>query len=137
MNFHVNSGRVEHGENTLKNLKALFENQKRHRLVEHPWLTHDQFIETVKSMDLGMQVSFTETYNIVAADFVANNVPIVVSNEIDWIAPWCKADPNSTKDIVRGMENVMRLGSTAASKMLLKLSAKRAIKAWAKAFEEA
>jgi hypothetical protein len=33
-------------------------------------------------MDVCLQVSFTETFNIVSADAVANYIPIVVSDEI-------------------------------------------------------
>lgn len=82
--FHINAGRVEKGENVLKNIRALF-NHSPHTLVEHGWMNHDDFLALVRQMDLGMQVSLSETYNIVAADFVACNVPIVVSQEITFI----------------------------------------------------
>ena len=69
------------------NSVSLFKNNPKHELVEYDWLTHDDFIDVVQSMDLGMQVSFTETFNIVTADFVNNNIPVVVSKEIPWVNP--------------------------------------------------
>jgi len=33
-------------------------------------------------MDICMQVSFSETFNIVAADCIASGVPVIVSSEI-------------------------------------------------------
>lgn len=97
--FHINSERVENGNNALKNIRALFANQKVHQLIEHPWYPHDRFIEVVKGMDLGMQVSFNETFNIVAADFVSHNIPLIGSKEISWLSRLFIADTTSSDDI--------------------------------------
>jgi hypothetical protein len=97
--FHINATRVEKGNNALKNIQALFESQGVHELVEHPWYSHKEFLHVVSHMDLGMQVSFNETFNIVAADFVSHNVPLIASKEIDWLHPLYKCGTTSTKDI--------------------------------------
>lgn len=108
MNFHINGDRVEgRGEPILKNIRALFAGCPRHTLVEHGWLQHKEFILLVRTMDLGMQVSFTETFNIVSADFVANNVSIVGSSEIPWLPLSCSADPASVDDIVFSMNRAI------------------------------
>jgi hypothetical protein len=97
--FHINADRTEqHGEQVLKNLRALFAGSK-HKLVEHEWMEHTEFLYQVTRMDLGMQVSLTETYNIVAADFVHVGVPIIVSPEIAWMPESTKADPLSFDSI--------------------------------------
>jgi hypothetical protein len=97
--FHINSSRVEQsGNNVLKNLRALFENG-RHKLVEHNWLKHDDFLVLVGNMDINMQVSLTETFNITVADSVNELVPVVVSKEVDWIDSRFHADPTSSIDI--------------------------------------
>lgn len=102
LRLHINVSRIEgRGEPNLKNLRALFNGQTRHRLVEHGWLPHADFVELVKKMDVGLQVSFTETFNIVAADFADNNVPIVGSREIPWMSRLYMADPNDPDSIVR------------------------------------
>jgi hypothetical protein len=86
LHFHVNVSEHETNQTSpvLKNLKAIFKDTN-HKLIEHTWMPHEDFIELVKKMDFGMQLSFTETFNIVAADFVGSNVPIIVSNEIDFV----------------------------------------------------
>jgi hypothetical protein len=104
LRFHINVKRIEgKGEPVLKNLRELFKNNPRHELVEYDWLTHDEFIDVVQSMDLGMQVSFTETFNIVTADFVNNNIPVVVSKEIPWVNPLFFANPSKVNSIVKKM----------------------------------
>ena len=73
LHFHVNQSRQEmSGENTYKNLVSLFENSK-HKLVNHMAFAFD-FIQVIKQMDLGMQVTFSETFNIVSADFATSMV---------------------------------------------------------------
>lgn len=99
INFHVNGNRCEqNGDNVLKNLINSFKNTP-HNLICHPWLSHSDFVNLVKKMDLGLQVSISETFNIVAADFAWNNVPIVGSDEISWLDRRYKANPNSLSDI--------------------------------------
>lgn len=36
-------------------------------------------------MDIGLQVSFSETFNIVGADIISQGVPLVGSTEIPWL----------------------------------------------------
>ena len=104
LKFHINVARVEgRGEPVLKNIRSLFENNPKHTLVEHQWLTHDEFIDVVQRMDLGMQVSFSETFNIVSADFVNNNIPVVVSDEVYWVNRLFKAKTTEVDSIVNKM----------------------------------
>jgi hypothetical protein len=99
--FHINSDRIEMGgAPVLQNLRAFFANIKPHTLVEHPWLERASFMALVRTMNMGMQVSFSETFNIVAADFAVLNIPLVVSPEISWAAPSIMADPTSAADMI-------------------------------------
>jgi len=102
LHFHINAGRVERGDEVLKNLRALFKNSH-HVLVEHGWMPHREFLAVLGRMDLSMQVSFTETFNIVTADAVGLGVPVVVSDEVDWVCDAFKADPNKASEIARKM----------------------------------
>ena len=105
MRFHINCDRVEqHGEPILKNLEHLFKNSN-HELIKHPWMNHKDFIKLVKTMDLGMQVSYSESFCIVAADFVYNDIPLIGSHDIEWLSKYYQADPNDYKDIVEKLEN--------------------------------
>lgn len=108
LRFHVNGGRVEGAgsQEVLKNLRNLFEKLPEGELVEHGWYPHEEFLEVLKKMDMGLQVSFSETFNIVGADMVHVGLPIVASKEVLW-SPWLvQADPTDSEDIVSQMEFV-------------------------------
>lgn len=110
--FHINTQRIEgRGEPVLKNLRELFKNNPRHELIEHGWLTHNEFIDLVQRMDIGLQVSFSETFNIVSADFVNNNIPVVTSNEVDWVNPVYYANPSKVESIVTRMKRALFLST--------------------------
>lgn len=105
LNFHINTGRVEmKGSPVLHNLEGLFQSvaDQGHQLVAHQWSSHEKFIELVKTMDMGLQVSFSETFNIVAADLISNGVPVVSSSEVPWVLIGT-ADPTQTHDICKEM----------------------------------
>lgn len=104
LKFHINSTRMEqNGESVVRNLKALFEFSE-HELVEHPWYTHNEFLEVASKMDVGTQVSFSESFNIVTADFVTAGIAIVASDDIEWM-PWiCKTTPTSHGKMVRKLK---------------------------------
>lgn len=111
LNFHINGNRVEmKGSPVLHNLIGLFKHFEceGHKLVMHDWCNHYDFLSLVRTMDIGMQVSYTETFNIVAADFVSQGVPIVTSEEIIWTFGLFNAHPNSTKSMVKALQRVYR-----------------------------
>ncbi len=132
--FHINSTRVEgRGESVLKNLRELFKASKTHVLVEHDWLPHLKFRELCAKMDFGIQCSFTETFNIVAADFVSVNVPIVVSPQISWLPWWIQADPTSARSILSTLvlvDFLKTFGAEKLNKVYLKTYNRRAIIVW-------
>lgn len=121
LRLHINTGRTENnGAGTLKNVRSLFSRQSTHVLVEHPWMPHAEFLEVVKQMDVCMQVSFSETQNIVTADAVNQNVPIVVSSEINWASRLSWAHPTDPDSIVSRLRLVLladRLGLQMLNKL--------------------
>jgi hypothetical protein len=52
-------------------------------------------------MDIGMQVSFSESFNIVTADFVTAGVPIVASDDIEWMPEFLKTSPTSHRGMIK------------------------------------
>src|SRR5690606_7286625 len=112
---YINAGRVEQGgNNQLKNIRALFAGT-RHNLVELGWLDRNDFLEVVSKMDISMQVSYTESFNIVAADSVYFDVPVIASKDISWIKI-NRADPNNVDSIVSKIENSIKYKYAIASK---------------------
>ena len=104
LRFHINSTRIEGNAGpVLKSIRALFEKSKGCRLIEEPWMERAEFLELCKNMDMGLQVSYSETFNIVAADLISQGVPVVCSDEIPWMPSRFCADPSSALDIADKM----------------------------------
>lgn len=101
LEFWVSVNREEHGKGILQSLRNMFENVPGMKLVENPWQPWSDFCRTVAHMDLCMQVSHTETFNIVAADSVAEGVPCVVSPAIEWLPSTWQVDVDKVEDMAR------------------------------------
>ncbi len=107
LRFHINFDRVEmSGNSVLNNLIALFKDHPRHTLVQWQWMDHENMLKLLQTMDIGMQVSYTESFNHMAADYVAVGLPTVVSPEVRWMPNLCMADPNDQEDIVKRLHFV-------------------------------
>jgi len=136
MFFHVNVSEHEQREASpiLRNLRAIFANT-RHELVEHLWYEHVDFLELVKEMDLGMQISFSETFNVTAADFVYCNIPIVVSKEIEFVQDTFRVEPTDKHATIRAL-NAAYYGTLTNVQneniRLLNRHNKDAVKTWLK-----
>lgn len=133
--FHINCDRIEEKNNAiLKNLIALFHNTN-HKLVTHNWMLHEKLIEYIqKHIQIGMAVSFTESYGITAYDYSSNDVPVVASKEIDAILSMFYADPTSYKSIVSRLELADNCRDRSISlwlnKYLLNKANKKSTKIW-------
>ena len=139
LTFHINSTRVEqHGMPILHNIEALFATT-RHKLQVHEWMPWSEFIKVVRGMDLGLQVSFSETFDIVAADFVFADVPIVGSKEIPWMSHLFQANCTNMDDIVRHLEFAWtgkKFGLHSANRVGLRNRNDDARKAWKRLLEK-
>lgn len=105
LRFHVNKRCEQGGDSVLKNLRALFDAPGR-QLIEHTWETRVQFRETLSHTDIGMQVSFSETFDITAADTATLGIPLVTSHEITWSSPLGQASATNVGSIVARLRDV-------------------------------
>lgn len=133
LNLHINNARIEQkGESVLKNVRALFEGTE-HKLIEHDWLKHEDFVKLVASMNICLQVSLTETYNIITADAVNQMIPVVVSKEIPFVNTFNKVC--ETKDAI-AIADAMELSMsfqfifTFINKLLLRINSAKAENVW-------
>ena len=110
LRFHINSSRVEgNASPILNNLRGIFARlDSQHLLVEHKWLDHDDFLDLLPKMEIVSQVTFSETFNIVAADAVKRGVNVVGSSEIPWLPEDLQANPNSVESISRHYRKVWK-----------------------------
>lgn len=135
--FHINTGRIEQkGDSILSNLQSLFSHihNRGHRLINHGWMPREEFLKVCKTIDIGMQVSFSETFNIVAADLVTQGVPIVGSNEIPWTTKLFSAGPTDSDKITDKLFFTYKFPklNLKIHKYLLKRYTNKTIKIWLK-----
>jgi hypothetical protein len=105
LDFYINATRVEGGGNPiLNNLRGMFNATPRAKLIEIGWLDHDKFLELLATtIDIVLQCSFSETFNIVAADAVSQSCPVVASREVVWLQAYAIADPANSTSILQRM----------------------------------
>jgi len=107
LKFHVNAGRIEmQGQPAISNLKCLFEqlHDSGHEMINHEWRPREEFLLLCAQMDIGLQVSFSETFNIVGADLISQGVPLIgTANEIPWAVNAFCADPTNSENIAAKM----------------------------------
>lgn len=121
LNYHVNDDNeyYEYNDNessVLKNLVELFKINGKHKLIIHEWTEHDKFIELIKKMDLGLQISFTESFNLITADFVSECVPILVSETISWMPNYAIVSTVDFDDVVRKILYVYKTNTRLLTK---------------------
>jgi hypothetical protein len=132
LHFHINSTRVEQkSDPILSNIIAAFQNTK-HKLVQHDWESHEKFLQTISKMDLGLQVSFSESYNIVTADHVHVKVPVVVSDEISWLGKDAVARTTDLLDISDKIVRNLKYNHTSENTTSLNIFNDKAKKSWKK-----
>lgn len=102
--FHMNNS---YNNPIVKNIASLFERVSNVELVLHDWMPHEKFYDLCGQMDLGMQLSYSETFNIIAADFVANNIPVITSDEIDFVTKLFRTNSNDGHKIIKTMQRAL------------------------------
>jgi hypothetical protein len=94
--FHMSSG-GEPGD-TLA-IEQLFQNTPGVTLIKHPWSYWDKFIQLISTMDVLLQPSFTESFNMITADGISVGVPSVVGTAIYWAPNAWKADSDDALSV--------------------------------------
>lgn len=97
----LSAGRTEGGGGILDAVRAMTAGLPHVKLVQSGWQSWPAFRTTVRHMHLLMQPSYTESFNMVTADGVAEGVPSVVSSAIDWAPEHWKASVDDVRDIAR------------------------------------
>lgn len=122
LRFHINATRLEQNSDPiLKNLRALFDAIPNTELVEHPWLERADFLKLCAEMDIGLQVSMSETFSIGSADLITRGVPVVTSSEVPFVDSDFWAAPTDSRNIVTKMWTAMRRPFLSARSNIKKL----------------
>jgi hypothetical protein len=118
LRFHITHSVTVEYDPVLENLKQLFKDSE-HQLVIHGWLDTKDFYKLIAKMDIGLQLSYTESFNIVTADFINNNKLILVSESIDWMSNIMKI---STTDYNKVTNDIIFLYKARNSYILKKIN---------------
>ena len=98
----LSAGRTEGGGDTiLRAVHAMLDGLPNIRIVENGWQSWPKFRQCIAHMHLLLQPSYTESFNMVTADGVAESVPSVVSDSIDWAPAHWQARADDVLDIAR------------------------------------
>jgi len=101
LEFWISAGRNEGGGSVVDAVRQMMNGLPHVKLIENGWQTWPQFRQTVRHMHLLLQPSYTESFNVVTADGIAEGVPSVVSEAIDWVPANWKAKVDDAGDIAR------------------------------------
>lgn len=100
--FNLSTGREDGGGGVILNaVRQMTGHLPGFHLVERHWTDWHDFRRVVRQMDLMIQVSYTESFNMVTADGVAEGIPSVVSSAIDWAPRSWIADADDAEDVAR------------------------------------
>lgn len=114
LKFHINSTRDDgEGKSVMMALSCIF-SKTEHEIVHTKWMDHSIFKNYCEGLDIGMQVSVSETFNLVAADYVSSGLPVVVSNQVRW------ADKNSQAPFSDIIDIVDKIGFVLNNPVLVK-----------------
>lgn len=108
LEFWISSGRSEGAGPVVDAVRQMMHGVPHVKLVENGWQTWPQFRQTVRHMHLLLQPSYTESFNVVTADGVAEGVPSVVSHAIEWAPKNWKAEVDDAGHIARVGVNLLR-----------------------------
>ena len=106
LRFHVNSRKDHAGDQPAKNVVALMNSVPGAELVIHEWEDRETFLQSLMDIDVLLQVSISETFNIVGADAVLVGTPMLASKEIAWAYP-TYGDPQSVADCLKKLTLIM------------------------------
>jgi hypothetical protein len=102
LEFWLSAGRTEGGGDViLRSVHAMLDGLPNVKVVENGWQCWPKFRQSVAHMHLLLQPSYTESFNMVTADGVAEGVPSVVSEAIGWAPDHWKATMDDVLDIAR------------------------------------
>lgn len=96
----INAGRAEGGSHgILGAVRELLQGIPQITLKEFHWDAWPKFRKVIGHMHLLIQPSYSESFNMVTADGIAEGVPAVVSSAIDWVPENWRAEVDDVFDI--------------------------------------
>jgi hypothetical protein len=132
LEFWISSGRNEGAGAVVDAVRQMMRGLPHAKLIENGWQTWPQFRQTVRHMHLLLQPSYTESFNVVTADGVAEGIPSVVSDAIEWAPQGWKAPVDDAGAIAKiGRRLLKSHWAPRAGRMALEAHNRRGFRRWA------
>lgn len=103
----MSSGREEGGGSVKNAVMQLVDGLPHTKLIEAGWRSWPAFRQIVGNMHVLISVSYTESFNMVTADGIAEGVASVVGEAIDWVPEDWSANADSVGDIARAARRML------------------------------
>jgi hypothetical protein len=108
LRIHISTGREEGGSGVIQSVREMCAGLKKVVLVEEPWQTWPDFRRVIRRMHLLIQASFTESFNGITADGIAEGVASAVGPAIDWVPANWIANPDDASALARVGKALLR-----------------------------
>jgi glycosyltransferase involved in cell wall biosynthesis len=99
--LHMSTGGEGDGGDVRLAIDQMCKDQPGVTLIRHAWRPWQEFIEEIAQVDLMLQPSFTESFNMITADAISVGVASVCSSAITWVPDSWKADSDDAMDVAR------------------------------------
>lgn len=100
--FSVNGERMEGGGATvIRAIEKLYEGRPNAKVANVGWKDWMNFRKVVAHQHLMIHPSYTESFSMVTAEGIAEGVPSVVTDAVDWAPASWKAKSDDTMDLVQ------------------------------------
>jgi glycosyltransferase involved in cell wall biosynthesis len=119
--IQVSAGRQE-GHGILPMLRSMVKGLGRITLLEGGWQSWPEFRSTVAEQNLLLQMSFTESFNMVSADGVASGIATAASPAIEWLPANWHCDPDDSQSVADKVIALLHDPSAPATGLDLKFS---------------
>ena len=97
----INSGRDEGAGCIVRAIEEMFRITRHAHLVKAGWASWHDHRKTVARMNLLINCSYTESFNMVTADGIAEGIPSVVSDAICWAPAYWRAPVDDVLEMAR------------------------------------
>lgn len=99
--LHMSTGGEGDGGSVSRAITEMCERVPGFTLIRHLWEPWEKFIEVIAKMDVMIQPSYTESFNMITADGIFVGVPSVVSTAITWVPTKWRADSDDALDVAQ------------------------------------
>jgi hypothetical protein len=132
LEFHMNADTEGHGGLAIIDaVRVMFDGLAWAKLVVDPWRDWGSFRRVAGHMDLAMQLSMTETFNVTSADSVCEGVPCVVTPVVEWAPAHWKVGTDDVESAARVGGHLLEKEDAAAEGLAsLRAHVEQSMRTW-------